>query len=365
MRDVVHTFFCREAKSIFTAKFCVQKPITIVGGGIAGLTLGIGLRQRGVPVTIFEAGKYPRHRVCGEFISGSGERVIERLNLRKLFVEAGSVSARTARFFSKQTPAPVRSLPVPALCLSRFKMDALLAETFRKLGGVLRDGERYRSESVTQIVRASGRRIDSTENSSKWFGLKAHVRGVELSADLEMHLTRNGYVGLCKLRDGIVNVCGLFWRNQNQNEAHGFELLRGEQGSFLRQRLEHAAFDESSFCAVAGLSLKPQRASVQRECHIGDAISMIAPMTGNGMSMAFESAELAIEPLAAFSRGDVSWETARKTIASRCDALFPARLRRAILLQQCLMSSSVCTRLFMAVLGRSETFWRMAFRLTR
>ena len=26
------------------------KPITIVGGGLAGLTLGIGLRQRGVPV---------------------------------------------------------------------------------------------------------------------------------------------------------------------------------------------------------------------------------------------------------------------------------------------------------------------------
>jgi len=48
------------------------KPITIVGGGLAGLTLGIGLRQRGVPVTIWEAGKYPRHRVCGEFISGNG-----------------------------------------------------------------------------------------------------------------------------------------------------------------------------------------------------------------------------------------------------------------------------------------------------
>ena len=48
--------------------------LTIVGGGLAGLTLGIGLRQRGVPVTVYEAGRYPRHRVCGEFISGRGQK---------------------------------------------------------------------------------------------------------------------------------------------------------------------------------------------------------------------------------------------------------------------------------------------------
>jgi 2-polyprenyl-6-methoxyphenol hydroxylase-like FAD-dependent oxidoreductase len=49
------------------------KPITIVGGGLAGLTLGIGLRRRGVPAALWEAGHYPRHRVCGEFICGRGQ----------------------------------------------------------------------------------------------------------------------------------------------------------------------------------------------------------------------------------------------------------------------------------------------------
>jgi len=48
----------------------VMKSITIVGGGLAGLTLGIGLRQRGVPAALWEAGHYPRHRVCGVFICG-------------------------------------------------------------------------------------------------------------------------------------------------------------------------------------------------------------------------------------------------------------------------------------------------------
>ena len=44
--------------------------VRIVGGGLAGLSLGIGLRRAGVSTEIFEAGDYPRHRVCGEFVTG-------------------------------------------------------------------------------------------------------------------------------------------------------------------------------------------------------------------------------------------------------------------------------------------------------
>src|ERR1039458_5594216 len=75
------------------------KPITIVGGGLAGLTLGIGLRQQGIPITVWEAGHYPRHRVCGEFISGRGQDVLTRLGLRDYFAQAGLVLARTAAFY--------------------------------------------------------------------------------------------------------------------------------------------------------------------------------------------------------------------------------------------------------------------------
>src|ERR1035438_9983811 len=121
------------------------KSITIIGGGLCGLTLGIGLRQRDVPVKIFEAGDYPRHRVCGEFISGNGQAILERLGLLARFEQAGAVRARTVMFVCGSNRSPVRQLSAPALCLSRHKMDALLAEIFQQLGGELRLNTRWSS----------------------------------------------------------------------------------------------------------------------------------------------------------------------------------------------------------------------------
>ena len=55
--------------------------VEIIGGGLAGLSLGLGLRARGVPARLIEAGTYPRHRVCGEFITGLDEGTRRELQL--------------------------------------------------------------------------------------------------------------------------------------------------------------------------------------------------------------------------------------------------------------------------------------------
>ena len=59
----------------------LKNPITIAGGGLAGLSLGIALQSRGVTVTLHEASTYPRHRVCGEFISGVSEETLETMGI--------------------------------------------------------------------------------------------------------------------------------------------------------------------------------------------------------------------------------------------------------------------------------------------
>lgn len=344
-----------------------MKPVTIVGGGLAGLTLGIGLRQRDIPVTLWEAGHYPRHRVCGEFISGRGLESLTRLGLRRLLENAGGVAANSAAFFSNQKGTSSRTLPESALCLSRFKLDELLAKEFRRQGGELREGSRWNEDAgVDGIVRATGRRVQAEENGFRWFGVKAHVRNVPLIADLEMHVSPQGYVGLCRLQHGEVNVCGLFQRRTGSQMTicSQKELLRGQPDSALRRRLEAAEFDEDSICTVAGLSMQPHRAEEWRECCVGDSVTMIPPLTGNGMSMAFESAELAIAPLVKWSRGELSWKETQKKVADECDAAFARRLKWARCLQR-LVLNPAWQNVLVLLANRSEWFWRSWFTLTR
>ena len=180
---------------------------------MAGLTLGIGLRQRDVPVTVWEAGRYPRHRVCGEFINGRGVESFKRLGLLDLLKQTGMVVAKTTAFHGGKISSGIKTLPASALCISRWSLDATLAAEFRRLGGDLREQERWRAGGTDEfVVHASGRRAQPVENGWRWLGVKAHARNVSLQADLEMFLNRDSYVGVSRLPDGAVNVCGLFRR---------------------------------------------------------------------------------------------------------------------------------------------------------
>jgi flavin-dependent dehydrogenase len=319
-----------------------------------------------VPVTVREAGHYPRHRVCGEFISGRGQAVLARLGLRESFERAGAGLAKNAAFFLGQSGSPVRSLAQPALCLSRFVMDALLAGEFEKAGGDLRQRAKWSSrESEEGVVRTSGRRLQPQENGWRWFGLKVHARKVALGADLEMHGSQSGYVGLCRLNAQEVNVCGLFRHRAGAEATRPWqEMLRGAPGTPLRERLGESVFDDNSFCAVAGIALRPRHALDLTECCLGDALTMIPPVTGNGMSMAFEAADLAVQPLAAYSRGDIAWPEARQQVALACDRAFARRLFWARWLQFIMFAP-----LFRGPLGRlalqSDLLWNLLFARTR
>jgi len=197
-------------------------------------------------------------------------------------------------------------------------------------------------------------------------GLKVHATGVQLEADLELHLTPQGYVGLCQLASGVVNICGLFWSRTPIPDLAGRELefLGGRPGSRLRTRLSGATFKPEPLTSVAGLALARQEAAPSGECRVGDALTMIPPFSGNGMSMAFESAWLALDPLELYHRGELSWAAARQAVATACDDAFARRLRFTGLLQF-LLFQPVLRHAVARLAPATEWTWQRCFQLTR
>jgi menaquinone-9 beta-reductase len=331
------------------------KSIEIIGGGLAGLTLGIALRREGVPVIVWEAGNYPRHRVCGEFISGRGLASLDRLGLLPRVIEAGAVAASTTQFFTSQRDCARRALPDPALCISRHTLDSLLAKLFCEHGGDLHTNARWTLPLHREgTVRATGRRPQARAAGSRWYGLKAHARHTTLRADLEMHFSRTSYIGACRLANGVVNVCGLFRRSNGRESRDPFDELKSHA------RFRCADWDQKSFCAVAGIPPFPE---ISHEgVSIGDALAMPAPLTGNGMSMAFESAEVAIEPLMKYAQGGLDWDQLTILLQRKLRSHFASRLRWSNRLHH-LLFQPIALRLMPLLLA--GPCWRGFFYATR
>jgi flavin-dependent dehydrogenase len=301
------------------------RPLEIVGGGLAGLALAGALRRAGAEVTLFEAGSYPRHRVCGEFIAGLSARTSARLGLAPLLADA--LRHREVAWCRDGSPIAVQPLPSPALGLSRYALDARLAEAFTAAGGDLRARTRVTDLSPRPgRIFATGRRA----GSSGWLGLKLHALGLTLRRDLEVHLGDDAYVGLSAVEDGRVNVCGLFRRRRIA--APGALVLpaylRAAGLGALADRLALAEVDPESLCAVAAVAFDRRVPAQDRVC-LGDACAMIPPFTGNGMAMAFQSAEAALTPLLDYARGRSDWAAARQAIHAALRRRFRLRLASA------------------------------------
>ena len=309
-----------------------MKPLIIAGGGLAGLALGLALRRHGVPVTVVESAAYPRHRVCGEFISGITDEELAALGMEGLM--SGAMQLQETLWFDGDRPMLRTPLPTQARGISRHLLDGIMAERFVALGGQLLTGQRFTEPATEGIVLATGR----PACDSNWIGLKAHFLGLPLKADLELHLGNGGYMGLTRVEEDRVNVSGLFHRTESlTSREHRLAQAAADAGlGGLADRLREARMIEGSLKGVHRFQLGWQSPK-DDALRIGDAAAMIPPITGNGMSMAFQSALAAAPALTDWSRHQTSWDHAKQSIRKSHHTLFARRLRWARRLQWVLL----------------------------
>ncbi len=305
--------------------------ITIAGGGLAGLSLAVGLARRQIPVILHEAQSYPRHRVCGEFILGLTSEIIDTLGLEPALADARSHTR--SRWYARGKCLGEVALPYPARGISRFTLDARLQALAVELGAQIQTNSRM--DTVTEaspgLVLAHGRRKAA---ESKWLGLKAHFLNYPMQEGLEMHLGKGGYVGICPVESGAVNVCGLLpvlpisAKNRKERLLEHFSAVGLEK---LAETLSRCELVEGSLVGVSQFALgtHPPALETPLVACVGDQLGIIPPFTGAGMSMAFESAALALPPLVQYSQNELAWPETCRAVSTAQHRAFRRRMSLA------------------------------------
>ena len=337
--------------------------VLVLGGGLAGAAAAIVLARAGHEVTLIERDAGPRHKVCGEFLSGEALHLLHLLGVDA--ARLGAVPIRGVRFcpgegFSSAT------LPFPAMSLTRRTLDPALLEQARASGAVVRTGvavqalERVddlwcaklsdETECVARnIVLATGKHDlrgypRPAGAQSDLVGIKMYLRLSEaeyraLGAQVELLLYPGGYAGLQPVEDGVANLCCLVHRDALTKAGGGWEGLLGlitQANSHARARLRDATPTLGRVLAVAPIpyGFVRSKALAERVWAVGDQAAVIPSFTGDGMSIALMSGVRAAESLlrgesAAVYQGhlyaDLRWQVRRATAVSRGLVWSPAK----------------------------------------
>ena len=320
--------------------------LIVAGAGPAGSACAITAARAGVRVLLLEKDRFPRQKVCGEFVSPESLALLDGLLGSAPLDSHPTVGS--ARIF---VDGKCLSLPVnpAAQSIPRFELDARLFASAKQAGAVARqevsihivrrdhDGFIVESSSGTftgkAVVNATGRWSKLTQfepaTREKWLGLKAHFSEPSPPASVDLYFFPGGYCGVTPVDGSTVNACAMVRA----------DVARSMEEVFTRSlELERrSAHWRPLFPAVTTSPLYFREP--ETECDgvllAGDSAAFIDPFAGDGISLALQSGALAAEVLARFIDGKCSLAEAqqqyRECYKKRFAPAFrnAARLRRA------------------------------------
>lgn len=348
----------------------------IVGAGPAGTAAAISLAQRGYDMLVLERSRFPREKLCGEFVTPECFDVFDRLNVTSAIEAAGGASIAEMAFLT----AKGDSLVIPmqwmsgrregALGLSRAKMDHILMLRAKEAGatiieqfpakgemriegsnvalsGLDREGERQTFRARV-VVDASGRSVALSSGASQRAGkkgrryaLKAHLRGVEMDGRGELYFFDSGYGGLVRIESGLANLCFITTKErikQSEGDKQRLLDLTLRTNPAARQRLAEASV-EGAWLATGPLEFGRRAHARAGVIAIGDAAGMIDPFTGTGILLALSSGELAAQAVATtLSRRRSGHKEVAAEYARLSREEFDLRYRISVLLRRAALS---------------------------
>lgn len=304
--------------------------VAIIGAGIAGNALAKSMADQGWETVLFERKAFPRHKVCGEFLSPESLGMLNALGVSKLIETLQpSLIDRTRLVFGHGEALEI-PLPGTALGISRYSLDSALLHAARSSGV-----QALTATSVTAVTPNNGRYILETKQGNQtityearvvvaawganghsgvavqcpnlpirpnrlsiknsYLGIKSHFKGIELEPVVELYFFDGGYLGISSIEGGMINVAALLKRSAFPNTPKtilGWIEAACSRNPELQHKLANAVPVAGSEAAVAPVLLNRKPLAWDLFPHIGDAALMIPPLCGDGMSIALRSAQL-------------------------------------------------------------------------
>jgi menaquinone-9 beta-reductase len=334
--------------------------VTIIGGGLAGLTASILLADSGRSVLLIEKKTYPFHKVCGEYVSNEVLPFLVSIGFDPFKYGASAISK-----FRISTPAGKNinmPLDLGGFGISRYVMDEALYKLALQRGVKIITGARVKSLEFEEnrfrifteedefssdlAIGSYGKRDtldkklnrDFINDRTGYLGVKYHVRINYPADEVGLDCFENGYCGIVKIEQDIYNLCYLYKRTGDGRSISELQEKVLFKNPALKEIFYNSEFIYEEPLAINEISFQKKTLAEQRIIMCGDSAGLIAPLCGNGMSMAINSARLLVTEMIKYSESgkptsNVNREKLVKAYELVWRDMFGTRLRVGRILQ--------------------------------